>query len=374
MYYHSEVNENLLRMIAISISVNECRIYDTDNKYKKYYKLTVPWANKKIYKEKTKNIEYTENNLPEWLGIKGEAKFTNIQFNIMSYCPLVFHHIRLIDKLTIDDLLVSLNPIHNMKKIKNMKVQGGRGNNSLFCTWDKKIILKTIDKNEKRILFDDMIEDYHCFMREKRSLLSHIYGLYKIKLLDKDPIYVIVQRNMDDLPFETKMLSFDFKGSTVDRQVILKEDKTLEKQKLWLKYGNKVLKDKDLNIIGLKFFLDYNDWINIISYIESDSSFLKDLGITDYSLIVFVHKYRKEDLDNNKGSNRIFGNKDHNFIFNFAIVDYLGTYTFIKRGEKITKKLFGYFKKAKDTNFSVLDPINYADRFQKFCKSIIKDE
>ena len=32
-----------------------------------------------------------------------------------------------------------------------MKVSGGRGNNSLISTWDKKIIIKTIDDNEREI-------------------------------------------------------------------------------------------------------------------------------------------------------------------------------------------------------------------------------
>ena len=41
--YHLEVNENLLRMIAISISLNECRIYDDLDVYKKYYRSTIPW-------------------------------------------------------------------------------------------------------------------------------------------------------------------------------------------------------------------------------------------------------------------------------------------------------------------------------------------
>ena len=165
---------------------------------------------------------------------------------------------------------------------------------------------------------------------------------------------------MDDLPFDTKLLSFDFKGSTVDRQVILKGDYNLKKELLWLKYKNKVLKDKDLNLIGIKFILDYQNWRNIINYIDSDSSFLQNLGITDYSLIVFV--------------NRIIESKDRNYIFNFSIVDYLGTYNFMKKGEKFIKDYIGYIKKDKDTNFSVLDPINYADRFRKFCKKIIKDE
>ena len=219
-----------------------------------------------------------------------------------------------------------------------------------------------------------MIIDFHCFMRESRSLLSRIYGLYKIELTDKGSIYVIVQRNMDDLPLDTKLLTFDFKGSTVDRQIISKGDLGLIREKLWLKYKNKVLKDKDLNLIGLKFILDFENWKNIISIIDSDSSFLQNLGITDYSLVVFVHKYRKEDLEFNRGCTRVIESKDRKYIFNFSIVDYLGTYNFMKQMEKTTKSFLGYIKKAKDTNFSVLDPINYGVRFRNFIKRIIKDE
>ena len=373
MNYHVEINENLLRMIAVSVSINECRLYDDLDIYKEYYKSTIPWKNKNFYTEKTQNKKYNDNNLPSWLSIKNDKRFTNIEFKIMAYCPFVFHHIRLMDKVSIDDVLASLDPNKNILKLKNMKVLGGRGNNSLFCTWDKKLILKTIDTSEKNILFDKMIIDYHCFMRESNSLLSRIYGLYKIELIDKGSVYVIVQRNMDDLPFETKLITFDFKGSTVDRQIIAKEDLALIREKLWEKYKNKVLKDMDLDIIGLKFILERVDRDKIISFINSDSSFLQNLEVTDYSLVVFVHKYREEDLEKNKKCKRIIRDKNRKYIFNFSIVDYLGTYNFMKKLEKKTKNFISVLKKSKDTNFSVSDPENYGKRFRKFTKTIIVD-
>ena len=372
--YHREVNDNLLSMIAISISVNDCRIYDNLDVYKKYYQSTIPWQNKKFYEETTKIKEYTKVNIPSWIGIKNDTRFNNINFKIISYCPFVFHHIRLMDKISIDDIIASLDPIKNMQKIKESKVLGGRGNNSLFYTWDKKLILKTIDSKEKNLFFNKMIVDFHCFMRESRSILSRIYGLFEIIFLNKGSVYFIVQRNMDDLPLETKLLTFDFKGSTVNRQIILKEDKALSREKLWKKYKTEVLKDKDLDLVGLKFILDFNNWKKIISTIDCDSSFLQNLEITDYSLIVFIHKYRKEDLEKNKGCNRIIESKNKKYIFNFSIVDYLGTYNLMKKGEKFTKNLIGYFQNDKDTNFSVSDPINYGIRFRNFIKKIIIDE
>lgn len=371
MNYHLELNENLLRMIAISISINECRIYDDIKEYKKYYTLTIPWENKDLYKQTTLFKEYNDETIPSWIGLKNDGRFTNIQFKIMSYCPFVFHHIRLIDHISIDDMLSSLDPLVNIKKI--MKVSGGRGNNSLISTWDKKIIVKTIDENERQILIDKMIIDFHCMMKEERSILSRIYGVFKIELRDKGSINVIIQRNMNDLPLNTRILTFDFKGSTVDRQTISKHDVSLEKEQLINKYKNKVLKDIDLGIIGMKFELDSDDLQKISNIIDSDSSFLQNAEITDYSLVVFIHKYRIEDIVHNKWGSRIFASKDKKYIFNFTIVDFLGTFNFEKKGEKLAKSLVGYIKKLKDTNFSVLDPERYAKRFRKFCKKIIVD-
>ena len=84
--------------------------------------------------------------------------------------------------------------------------------------------------------------------------------------------------------------------------------------------------------------------------------------------------FRKEDLEINRGCTRIIESKDRKYIFNFSIVDFLGTYNFMKYGEKWTKKFLGYIKKSKDTNFSALDPDNYGIRFRNFIKKIIKDE
>ena len=352
--YHQEITENIIRMIAISISLNECRKYDNNNEYKHYFEETIPWENTSLYTEKAHFKEYNDLNIPLWLGIKNDIRFNNIQFKVKSYAPFVFHHIRTIDKISIDDILSSLDPKKNIKKIKSMKVYGGRGNNSLIKTWDKKIIIKTIEKNERKILTDNMLTYFHCMMKEGHSILSRIYGIFKIKLVDKGSICVILQKNMDDLPIETKLLSFDFKGSTVDRQVIEKGDSGLLRENLFMKYKNKVLKDLDLNILGLKFEINYDKMARLISIIESDSLFLQEFEITDYSLIVFIHEYRKCDLNNSKGNIRIIPSKDKKYIFNFSIVDYLGQFNYEKIGEQWVKKIVGFIKKMKDTNFSVM--------------------
>ena len=373
MNYHLEINDNITRLIAISLAINDCRIYDDIKEYKKYYKTTIPWENKDFYKERTLFKEYNEKNIPSWIGLQNDNRFNNIQFKILSFCPFVFHHIRLIDNISIDDILSSLDPINNLKKIKSMKVTGGRGSNCIFNTWDKKMIVKTVDTTERRILVEKMIVDYHCLMKESVSLLSRIYGIFKIELKDKGSINVMIQRNMNDLPAQTKLLTFDFKGSTVDRQSISNDDIKLSKQELLNKYKNIVLKDLDLKIIGMNFVIDFNDWQKLMSVIDSDSMFLQNYEVTDYSLLIFVHKYRKEDIIKNKDCSRIIQSKNNKYIFNFSIIDFLGPFNFEKKGEKLAKELVGYIKKLKDTNFSVLDPNRYATRFRNFAKKIIID-
>ena len=373
MNLHLEMNDNIIRLIALSISINECRMYDDIKEYKNYYNSTIPWENKDFYKERTLFKEYNEKNIPIWIGQKEDIKMNNIQFKILSFCPFVFHHMRLIDNISIDDILASLDPINNMKKLKANKVSGGRGSNCIFSTWDKRFIIKTVNITERKILVEKMIVDYHCLMKESRSLLSRVYGVFKIELKDKGTINVIIQRNMNDLPMHTKLLTFDIKGSTVDRQSISKDDMKLNKQDLLNKYKNIVLKDIDLGIIDMKFILNFSDWQKITSIIDSDSMFLQNYEVTDYSLLIFVHKYRKEDAIKYKDCSRIITSKDNKYIFNFSIIDYLGPFNFEKKGEKLAKELVGYIKKLKDTNFSVLDPNRYAKRFRNFAKRIIID-
>ena len=99
----------------------------------------------------------------------------------------------------------------------------------MFQTWDKKLIIKTIDDNEKNIFINKIFEEYHQRMRETKNILSYAYGVYKIELGDKGVSNVMVQRNMNDLFWDSNLLTFDLKGSTVDRQSIKKEDIDLKK-------------------------------------------------------------------------------------------------------------------------------------------------
>jgi hypothetical protein len=275
------------------------------------------------------------------------------------------------DKISIDDILKSLDLKKNLKIINEAKVSGGRGNNSLFRSWDKKLIIKTIDKNEKNILINKMLEEYHSRMRDTKSISSHIYGVFKIEIGDKGKTTVMLQRNMNDLFLDSNILTFDLKGSTVDRQSIKEEEINLNKKTLFNKYKNIILKDVDLKITDIKILLNPYDGKNILLSICNDSIFLQKYDVTDYSLLIFVNKYNKKNVEKHIGNPRIMPSADNNYIFNFSIIDYLGTFNLEKKGEKLMKNFVGIFRNSKDTNFSVQNPQNYGLRFRKFAKKII---
>ena len=369
--YHLEVNDNVQRLIAISICINNDKKYDNQEMYQKFFYSPLPWKNKNFYKEQTPYTQYNEKNFPKWLEIQGDSRFNGMEFKVLSFSPFVFHHLRLLDKMTINDILKSLDIKKNLQIINDAKVTGGRGNNSIFRTWDKKLIIKTIDDSEKNILISKMLEEYHERMRDTKSILSHIYGVFKIELGDKGVSNVMLQRNMNDLFLDSNIITFDLKGSTVDRQSIKKEDMHLKKKNLLHKYRNIILKDIDLKITDIKIELNPFDGKNLLSSICNDSMFLQKYDVTDYSLLIFVNKFNKKNLEKHLGNTRIMPGVNDKYIFNFAIIDFLGTFNLEKKGEKFMKDFVGVFRASKDKNFSVQNPQNYGARFRKFAKKII---
>ena len=369
--YHLEKNDNLQRMMAISLCINKDRIYDNQNKYQQYYYSPLPWKNNYFYKQETHFNKYNEKNFPDFLDIKNDPRFNGIEFKVKEYSPFVFHHIRLLDKLSIDDVLRSLDVKNNLEIINDSKVTGGRGNNSMFRSWDKKLIIKTINDDEKELLINKMLEEYHCKMRDAKCILARIYGVFTIELADKGISHVMLQRNMNDLFCDSNILTFDLKGSTEDRQIIKKENIKLPQSELIKIYKNVTLKDNDLKIIGIKLELNHFDAETILNSIYNDSMYLQKYDITDYSLLVFVNKYNKKNLEKRVGNINIISEVNKKYIFNFSIIDFLGTFDLGKKSEKVMKEIIYVFRSSNNKNFSVQNPQNYGARFRKNAKKII---
>ncbi len=321
---HFEFSENISRMIAISIALDEDRIYDRDINYMSKFVSSLPWA-EKYYTNRSDFKEFTQNKLPDWMNIKFDPRFKTIRVKICKYMPLVFHHLRIIDKLSIDKILEALDPLKNLENIINSKISGGRSDNPIIYTWNKNFILKTISKQEKNI-FEKMVKDYQMRLRDTKTLLCRIYGLYKIKVGDQYDSFVILMRNMCELTDDSRFFTFDLKGSSVDRSCLNEDQRSFYKEgfkdEIVEHHKYLVLKDNDFEHLKLNFHLSAKDAKNLSLSIENDAQFLSNYNITDYSLLVSIHKFNKEDYI--KFFNcRIMKSYDDKYLYNYSIIDFL---------------------------------------------------
>lgn len=244
---------------------------------------------------------------------------------VRKYAPVVFHHLQRIDEISVSELITSLDPEKNMKIIRDSFAQGGRSANPILFTYDKKFLLKTISKNEKNV-FIKMLPEFHRRMRDCKSYLCRIYGVFRIKVGDKMDTHVIIMRNMNELSNDTKMLTFDMKGSTKDRSVLDNKDiemiKNDKKEDVIEKNKKKVLKDNDFKELSMSFKLNKKDAQELHQNLASDAEFLKGYNLTDYSILLTLHKYNENEEGKCYLNYRILKSSDNLYFYNFSIIDF----------------------------------------------------
>jgi hypothetical protein len=116
------------------------------------------------------------------------------------------------------------------------------------------------------------------------------------------------------------------KGSSVNRSTIKGNDTDINK------YKNRVLKDTDFKTLNMKLLLTKNDSCQLQALITEDSEFLKTHYLTDYSLLIAIHRYRDEDYERFKNNYRVFKSSDGKYFYCFSIIDYLGVRSNLKLG------------------------------------------
>jgi len=153
---------------------------------------------------------------------------------------------------------------------------------------------------------------------------------------NKDETYIIIMKNMCELPNSSRIFTFDLKGSTVNREVLKKSKVDVFihgsedlKYKLLSEISKEVLKDKDLINLEIKIKLPKKDLSLLSDMAKSDSEFLCNNYVTDYSLFVTIHNYSKEEYESKSYSYRVMVSEDMKFIYCFSIIDFLGVRIYI---------------------------------------------
>ena len=360
-----QINDFYKSLLSIWLSSHHDADYEKDEFLLKNENSYLPWK-EEYYDEKTELIHFTNKSVLETFGPIEEIK-DDFYFDVTmrKYSPKIFYSLRKIDGISTKDFLLSLSPKDNLKIIKESFASGGRSSNPIIFTYDKKLLLKTISKSEKNVMLN-LLPEYHRKMRDTKSLLCRIYGLYRIEVKGKQEMHIIVMRNMNELPSSTKYATFDLKGSTVQRITLNNNDK----QDVINGYKEEVLEKYNRRSAFTKVTLN--------PFNSVDEQSLSRSGL----LMAGANKAVK--LKNLSGEDGILTAKEIARLdlsgielvtlsaCETALGDLSGEGVFgLQRG---FKKAGANLSKNADTNFSVLDAVGYSRRFVRYLNKKFKPD
>ena len=335
--YENKINQletnsisNFVSLVFLTVSHS---LFYCDDKYKKIKYKNIEdkifSKNENIYLNKTNTsnlnqsdmIKYIENESDSNIDIsnipgisnanlsENKIKYINeINISYVLYSPLVFYFLRKIDNLSFENIIFSILPENNTNSIKKTQ---GRSGNFFILTDDKQYILKTINNLEMEFILSKFLKNYYHYLNDDNqknndSILSRIYGLYKIYFTGGDTMNLILMKNIYcNFHIDNILNKYDLKGSSKNRETLIvnKDD-----------YKDKVL--KDINFVGIEKFLyiDKDHIQELRNIVKRDSEFLESLNVMDYSLLVIKIKVNKKEYDFLVNNNLINNNLNNELI------------------------------------------------------------
>ncbi|XP_039672208.1 phosphatidylinositol 4-phosphate 5-kinase type-1 gamma-like isoform X2 [Perca fluviatilis] len=314
-------------------------------------------------------------------------------FRFKTYAPVAFRYFRELFGIRPDDYLYSLcnEPLIEL-------TNPGASGSIFYVTCDDEFIIKTVQHKEAEFL-QKLLPGYYMNLNQNpRTLLPKFFGLYCVQCGGKN-IRVVVMNNI--LPRSVRMhLKFDLKGSTYKRRASKKER---EKSK-------PTFKDLDfLNDLPEGLTMDHDTYSALVKTLQRDCLVLESFKIMDYSLLLGVHNKTQAqrehqsqgspagggdekrraaqralystamesiqggstcrdtlDHDDTMGGIPAVGSKGERLLLFIGIIDILQSYRMIKKLEHSWKSLI-----HDGDTVSVHRPSFYAERFYKFCSTIV---
>ncbi|KAM4551248.1 phosphatidylinositol 4-phosphate 5-kinase type-1 gamma-like isoform 2-T2 [Odontesthes bonariensis] len=313
-------------------------------------------------------------------------------FRFKTYAPVAFRYFRELFGIRPDDYLYSLcnEPLIEL-------TNPGASGSIFYVTRDDEFIIKTVQHKEAEFL-QKLLPGYYMNLNQNpRTLLPKFFGLYCVQCGGKN-IRVVVMNNI--LPRSVRMhLKFDLKGSTYKRRASKKER---EKSK-------PTFKDLDfLSDVPEGLILDQETYSALVKTLQRDCLVLESFKIMDYSLLLGVHNKtiaeREQqsqgsppggdekkpagqralystaiesiqggstcrdtlDHDDTMGGIPAVSGKGERLLLFIGIIDILQSYRLIKKLEHSWKSLI-----HDGDTVSVHRPGFYAERFYKFCNTIV---
>ncbi|KAA6423973.1 MAG: phosphatidylinositol-4-phosphate 5-kinase, partial [Trebouxia sp. A1-2] len=325
-------------------------------------------------------------------GSKATPPHPSADFKWKDYCPMAFRQLRKVFNIDAGDYMLSVCGDQALRELPSP----GKSGSVFFLSHDDRFIIKTMRKNEVKLLLE-LLPKYHAHVeRYPHTLLIKFYGLHRVVPLNGSKVRFIVMNNLfqTDLHVQRK---YDLKGSTQGR--FSGKAPT----------PNTILKDLDLDI-SLKLEEGWHE--RLMKQLAADCALMEELRVMDYSLLLGVH-YRSpgyasspqvtdkavasciwrpaafahggtDELTHHLGHTRVHlglnmaatavpiaseeaGDNAHtsseDVVLYFGIIDILQEYNMSKRFEHGFKSL-----SHDGSTISAVNPRAYANRFQDFMK------
>ena len=304
--------------------------------------------------EDIKNLE-----IPEKIRYAGnDYKVSGYKCTAKIHSPQVFSHLRSMSGITNEMVSESFDVVSNLATLKsNSGNEGGRSASFFYFSNDRRFLIKTINRGEKKFFLQGLLADYHRHVIDHDdSLLSRIVGVFSFKFQDNTKSRVLLQINI--FPKVELIGIFDLKGSKLDRSSGRNSNGVVSIK------SNVIYKDLDFLNTKKKIFLEEADVQKLKISIFKDSFFLNQHNIIDYSLLLGISYDYSNQVRPFVGSG-----SDRGLYFYAGIIDYLQTYNTFKQLEAFSKNLLLINVPKED--ISVISSDQYSDRFSSFLCSIL---
>ncbi|KZV63972.1 SAICAR synthase-like protein [Peniophora sp. CONT] len=206
-------------------------------------------------------------------------------FKFKDYAPFVFRDLRERHfRLDPADYLLSLTAKYILSELGSP----GKSGSFFYFSRDYRFIIKTIHHTEHAYLRRILPRYYEHVKNNPHTLVSRFYGLHRVKLPRGRKIHFVIMNNLFPAHKDIHE-TYDLKGSTVGR--LYPEERARANPRAVLKDLNWIARGKSIELGPEKRAL-------LTEQLRRDASFLREVGVMDYSLLIGIHKLERGNRDN----------------------------------------------------------------------------
>ncbi len=227
-------------------------------------------------------------------------------FKWKDYSPIVFRQLRGLFGISNSEYILSTCGDHALKELPSP----GKSGSVFFVSQDERFIIKTMRKEEVKLLLRTLPLYYAHVAGHPDTLISRFYGIHRITLASGRKVRFVVMNNIfaADMPLHKK---YDLKGSTYKRTATIGgggngASGSSESPGNGSSGGNVILKDLDLKEA---FQLKKPVAERLQRQLAADAEFLQAADVMDYSLLLGVHYRGKHSDSHDVGSSGEANNK-----------------------------------------------------------------